>query len=80
MSRANRATCVCPIPPLATKNASFGGNMVDSSNTNALRYSQIVRGLGQNYGNTSFVYTDINAFGYYSGAPGGSGAPPRNKF
>ena len=80
MSKANHATCVCQNPAFAKKNSSFGGNMVDSSKTNALRYSQIVRGHGQNYGSTRFVYNDINAFGYYSGGPGGSGAPPRNTF
>jgi hypothetical protein len=78
MSRLNRAICVCQLPALAKKNSSFGGNTVDSSNTNALRYSQIVREIGN--GSSGIINNDINAFGYYSGAPGGSGAPPRNKF
>ena len=80
MSKTNRATCVCPIPAIANKNASFNGNTNDSSKTNALRYSEIVRGRGPNYGSNRFIYNELNAFGYYSGAPGGSGEPPRNKF
>lgn len=80
MSRTNYATCVCPIPAIFKKNGSFSGNTVDSSNTNALRYSEIVRGQGPYYGSTRFINNELNAFGYYSGAPGGSGAPPRNKF
>jgi hypothetical protein len=78
MSTVNRAICVCQTPAIAKKNSSFSGNIVDSSNTNALRYSQIVRGT--NNGSARFIYNDLNAFGYYSGAPGGSGAPPRNTF
>jgi hypothetical protein len=80
MSKINRATCVCQLPALVKKNSPFGGNVVDSSITNALRYSEIVRGQGTNNGSTRFISKDINAFGYYSGAPGGSGAPPRNTF
>lgn len=45
-----------------------------------MRYSQIVRGQDNNYGSTRFISNEINAFGYYSGGPGGSGAPPRNSF
>lgn len=77
MSNIGNKIC-CPLPVIAKKNSSFSGNTIDSSKTNALRYSQIVRGVGN--GTTGFVYNDINAFGYYSGAPGGSGAPPQNKF
>ncbi len=80
MSRTNHATCVCPIPAIANKNVSFNGNTNDSSKTNALRYSEIVRGRGPKYGSTRFIYNELNAFGYYSGAPGGSGEPPRNRF
>lgn len=68
----------CLNPAIAKKNLPYGGNMVDSSKTNALRYSQIVRGI--NNGTTRFISNDLNAFGYYSGGPGGSGAPPRNTF
>jgi hypothetical protein len=78
MSKINRATCFCPITAIAKKNSLFGGTVIDSSKTNALRYSQIVRGT--NNGSAGFIYNDLNAFGYYSGAPGGSGAPPRNTF
>jgi surface protein len=65
-------------PVIAKKKSSFSGNTVDSSNTNASRYSQIVRGI--NNGSTRFISKELNAFGYYSGGPSGSGAPPRNKF
>jgi hypothetical protein len=54
--------------------------MNNSSKTNATRYSQIVRNYGQNNGSTRYVSNDLNAFGYYSGGPGGSGAPPKNSF
>ena len=77
MSDVNKIIC-CPKPVFYNKNSSFGGNSIDSSKTNALRYSQIVR-LKHN-GIMRFIYNDINAFGYYSGGPGGSGAPPRNRF
>jgi hypothetical protein len=78
MSKINRAICFCPITAIAKKNSLFGGNVIDSSKTNALRYSQIVRGT--NNGSARFINRELNAFGYYSGAPGGSGAPPRNTF
>ena len=80
MSTINRATCVCQNPVFSNKNGSFGGNMNNSSKTNATRYSQIVRNYGQNNGSTRYVSNDLNAFGYYSGGPGGSGAPPKNSF
>ena len=73
-----RQTICCPIPVIAKKNLPYSGNTVDSRKINALRYSQIVRGI--NNGTTRFINNDLNAFGYYSGAPGGSGAPPRNTF
>ena len=70
---------VKPVSPvIAKKKSFFGGNTFDSSKTNASRYSQIVRGI--NNGTTRFISNDLNAFGYYSGGPGGSGAPPRNTF
>jgi hypothetical protein len=77
MSNNYTAVC-CPLPVLAKKNAPYGGNIVNASVTNALRYSQIVR--TPNNGRTLFIDTPVNAFGYYAGAPGGSGAPPRNRF
>jgi len=80
MSQVNYANGFCPIPAIPTKNMPFNGNTVDSSKTNALRYSQIVQVKGRNYGTTRYINNDLNAFGYYSGAPGGSGEPPRNKF
>ena len=70
--------CLCPV--FKSKNIWFGGNTNNSSKTTALRYSQLVRGRGPNYGSSTIAYTNINAFGYYAGAPGGSGAPPRNSF
>jgi hypothetical protein len=79
---SNKYNCkyICQ-PVLKTKNVWFGGNMNNSSNTTALRYSQIVRGRGPNYGSSTIAYTNINAFGYsVQGGPGGSGAPPRNAF
>lgn len=72
--------CNCKIPAISKKNQQFSGNTVNSSNSNAMRYSQIVRGQDNNYGSTRFISNEINAFGYYSGGPGGSGAPPRNSF
>lgn len=43
-----------------------------------MRFSEIVRGIDN--GRTQIVNNSLNAFGYYSGGPGGSGAPPRNSF
>ena len=43
-----------------------------------MRFSQIVRGT--NNGSPQNIYMNLNAFGYYSGGPGGSGEPPRNTF
>ena len=82
MSFNNPFECkyICLPKVYATNNQPFGGNMTNSSITNAMRYSQLVRGRGPNYGQTSMVYNTINAFGYYAGGPGGSGAPPRNSF
>ena len=80
MSKINRATCFCPITAIAKKNSLFGGTVIDSSKTNAMRYSEITRVRNSRYGSIRYINTDINAFGYYSGGPGGSGAPPRNSF
>jgi hypothetical protein len=84
---------ICPCPPRALKklNAQFGGNITNSSNTNAARYSQLVRmPAGRNpcgslvnctsTSNTVIINNPINAFGFYAGAPMGSGAPPKNYF
>jgi hypothetical protein len=68
----------CPPPIIAKPTAQFGGNVTDSSISNASRYSQIVR--RPNNGRTVFLNSPVNAFGYYAGAPGGSGAPPSNSF
>ena len=72
--------CPCFPPVLAKQNMPFGGNITNSSITNAMRYSQLMRGTGTNSGRVGMVYNTINAFGYYAGGPGGSGAPPRNMF
>ncbi len=82
MSTVNSFECkyICSPPVLATKNMPFDGNMTNSSITSAMRYSQLVRGKGPNYGRSSLAFNTINAFGYAIGAPGGSGAPPRNAF
>ena len=77
---SNVTDCVCPTAAIAKKNLPFNGNTVNSSNTNAMRYSQLVRGQGPNSGTTRYISADLNAFGYYSGGPGGSCAPPRNYF
>ena len=61
MSTIGNKIC-CPLPVIAKKNSSFSGNMVDSSKTNALRYSQIVRGVGN--GASRIIFNDLNAFGY----------------
>ena len=81
MSTSNyKCKYICQ-PVLAKKNVWFGGNMNNSSNTSALRYSELVRGRGPNYGSSTIAYNNINAFGYsVQGGPGGSGAPPRNAF
>jgi hypothetical protein len=71
---------ICLPAVLMTANTSFGGNYVDGSITNAIRYSQLVRIGGANYGRNQIINNTINAFGYYAGGPGGSGAPPRNYF
>lgn len=74
----NPPDCKCYPKSLAKKNYQFGGNYVNSSNTNGLRYSQLVRIIGG--GQSTYAYNNINAFGYYAGAPQGSGQPPRNYF
>ena len=78
MSSENQCLYICPPAVLFKKNMPFGGNMTNSSITNASRYSQIIRGV--NNGSMRFIHSPVNAFGYYAGAPGGSGAPPRNTF
>ena len=78
MSGREQCQYRCPPAILAKPNASFGGNMINSSINNALRYSQLVRGNGN--GRTQYIHSPVNAFGYYAGGPGGSGAPPRNSF
>jgi len=69
---------VCPPAVLFKPNLPFGGNVVNSSITNASRYSQIVR--TPNNGRTQFLNSPVNTFGYYAGGPGGSGQPPKNTF
>ena len=69
---------LCPPKVLFKVNMPFNGNTVNSSITNPLRYSQLVRAV-QN-GRTQFLNSPTDAFGYYAGGPGGSGAPPRNTF
>ena len=76
----NILNCKCPVAPQAKRNQSFSGNVTNSSLSSAMRYSQLVRGRGSNYGSNKTIFSEINAFGYYSGGPGGSGAPPRNYF
>lgn len=76
----NKTICPCYPKVLFKQNMPFGGNYVDSSITNSMRYSQLMRGRGPNYGSITTIYNTINAFGYYAGGPGGSGAPPRNSF
>jgi hypothetical protein len=88
--------CICPPKALKKANAQFDGNVTNSSKTNALRYSQLVRmtagrnpcgSIGTGGGNTCtstsntiFVNNQINAFDSYAGAPMGSGQPPKNTF
>ena len=79
MSTTNQCQYRCPPAVLFKPNLPFGGNIVNSSITNALRYSQIVRALNNN-GRTHYLNSPVNAFGYYAGAPGGSGQPPKNTF
>lgn len=78
MSSTNQCQYRCPPAVLFKPNLPFGGNIVNSSITNALRYSQIVR--APNNGRTHYLNSPVNAFGYYAGAPGGSGQPPKNTF
>jgi hypothetical protein len=70
----------CSPPVIANKNMPFDGNVTNSSISRAMRYSQLVRGKGKNYGSYAMIYNTINAFGYYAGGPGGSGAAPKNAF
>ena len=79
MSSTNQCQYRCPPAVLFKPNLPFGGNIVNSSITNALRYSQIVRASNNN-GRTHYLNSPVNAFGYYAGAPGGSGQPPKNTF
>ena len=73
------ATFKCPTPvgyvPLVT-----GGNIPQL--TQSLVYAQQVRGsVGRpGYQKVAYGSNTINAFGRYSGAPGGYGQPPRNSF
>ena len=80
MSNRNLVNCKCKNPVFSINNKQFSGNTNDSSKTNAMRYSEITRVRNSRYGSIRYINTDINAFGYYSGGPGGSGAPPRNSF
>jgi hypothetical protein len=68
---------VCPPKVLAKKNLPFNGNTNDSTRTNAFAYAQLAR---RRAGQNQIFPVPLNEFGYYAGAPSGSGAPPRNKF
>jgi hypothetical protein len=71
---------VCPPKVLAKKNGQFNGNTNDSTRTNAFAYAQLVRRRNSSAGQSQVLSSTVNAFGYYAGAPRGSGAPPRNRF
>ena len=73
----NKNICPCPPKVTAKKNFQFGGNIINSSNTNALRYSQLVRST---IGSIQRVNVNLSPFGYYEGGPSGSGQPIRNSF
>ena len=73
----NKNMCPCPPKVTAKKNFQFGGNVTNSSNTDALRYSQLVRSP---IGSIRIINVILSPFGYYPGGPGGSGAPIRNSF
>jgi len=72
--------CKCPV--YRSGNLPFNGNTNNSTLTNAMRYSQLVRYRGKYFGRSRIIgtETDINAFGYRAGGPNGFGAPPRNSF
>jgi hypothetical protein len=84
--------CPCQPRALKKKNSQFDGNITSSSKTNAMRFSQLVRmtsirnkcgSVGSTCTSTDstvYISIPINAFGYYTGAPMGSGEPPRNTF
>jgi len=69
----------CP-DPVDYKKLVTGGN--DPRFNPAIAYALQIRGsLGRpGYQKVNYGNNPLNAFGSYSGAPGGSRAPPRNKF
>lgn len=67
-----------------TKNANFfsgNTNKPEFLITDPFLLSQLVRTAHfSNSGKTVFANKTLNAYGRWEGAPGGSGAPPRNTF
>lgn len=74
-----RKKTLCP-DPIDYKNIVTGGN--DPRFNPAIAYALYVRGsLGRSgYQKSNYGNNQLNAFGSYPGAPGGSRAPPRNSF
>lgn len=80
-----RYKCVCNTTKNGTtKNANFftgNTNRPGFLITNPYLLSTIVRTARfANAGKTVFANRPINYFGSWTGAPGGSGSPPRNTF
>jgi hypothetical protein len=75
----------CPNPVLPKSGIAFGGNLnlPGYLATQPFILAQTVSPAATargGAGRTQFINNQINAFGSYSGAPAGSGQPPRNKF
>ena len=63
----------CPCPVLFKRNTPFGGNTVNSSQSSAMRYSELVR-VNTSRNGSSRLVTNNNALS------SASLAPPRNAF
>jgi len=72
--------CKCPV--YNYKNKQFNGNTNNSTLTNNMRYSQIVRYRGPRFGRITYINKslNINEFGNWSGSPNGFGQPLKNSF
>jgi len=86
-SNKNKYKCPCNnTTDGTTKNANFfsgNTNMPTFLITDPFLYATLVRTAHyQNAGKTRFINKSlqINSFGKWEGAPGGSGSPPKNQF
>ena len=71
----------CPVPPAKLKTGiPFTGGGIPSTIATPARKCAFLANYRGGGVKLVWVYNDINAFGRYTGAPGGSGKPLQNTF